>query len=259
MFQFTCPRCNTGLKTGNGSGKVARCPNCLELIEVPKPLGQSALSAATDSISPPARTSDILNGQRKRVQNKTNLLVLGLAISGLACGGFMIVDFVAKSDSATKAARGLKPAGRIAAPLVRPFQPSFPPRVMAQAPVGKHRLRLGTSHFCHGGRVAALAASSEKKLLASCGEDGQVRIWDTKTGEAVRRFSGGGEPLRCVALSQDGRWVAASPGAGVFCRRSHTRLRQRRHNRPGLGPGRIAGRKKAALMIGLRISASRER
>ncbi|HLJ93228.1 MAG TPA: WD40 repeat domain-containing protein [Gemmataceae bacterium] len=87
---------------------------------------------------------------------------------------------------------------------------------MAQAPELKPRLRLGTLRFRHGGIVKDLAGPSRNHLLASCGVDGKVRIWDTRTGEAVRCLSGASEPLYCVTLSPDGQWVAAGGQRGVY-------------------------------------------
>lgn len=113
--------------------------------------------------------------------------------------------------------RSMRPARPAARPLVRATiaQP-VRLRRLAQAPMGKPRLRLGTQRFRHGGAVTALAASPETNLLASCGMDGQVRIWNAETGEAIKRLPGNGEPLPCVALSRDGRWVAAGGQQGML-------------------------------------------
>jgi WD40 repeat protein len=86
----------------------------------------------------------------------------------------------------------------------------------ANAPLFGPRLRLGTLRFRHGGRVTSLATAADGSILASCGTDGQVRIWDTKTGEGVKRFSGAGEQLHCIALSRDGHWVAAGGQTGML-------------------------------------------
>src|SRR5438445_8467236 len=83
MIHLSCPHCQTELRTGNGRGKVARCPNCLTLIELPKPVGPSAplpdaqkpaarLSATTAFPSPPKRASDPLDLPRPQVQQKRN-------------------------------------------------------------------------------------------------------------------------------------------------------------------------------------------
>ena len=50
------------------------------------------------------------------------------------------------------------------------------------------------------------------KYIASCSDDGTVRVWDAATGEAV------GSPLRvigtvsCVNFSPDGEFIAAGYG-----------------------------------------------
>jgi WD40 repeat protein len=227
MIHFSCPHCKTGLKTGSGAGNAARCPNCLELIEIPKLTGQSAPLSYTEQPSaslsavplPPTRLRDTQGPAPQRRQRKTNVLLLGFAAACLACAGFMIVDFVGRSDTPNKPLRGNRAGlGRVGpptaagAPAHSPFvykSPNLPKVKMAEALAGKPRVRLGTLRFRHGGQVRALALSSGSNILASCGMDGEVRLWNADTGELLRRLSGSGEPLQCVALSPDGYSVAA--------------------------------------------------
>ncbi|MBM2614345.1 hypothetical protein JIG36_02085 [Actinoplanes sp. LDG1-06] len=62
----------------------------------------------------------------------------------------------------------------------------------------------------HGGEVTGLALAG--RLLASSGNDGTVRLWDLTTRKPVRTLQAGG-PLTAVAISPDGRTVAAGgPG-----------------------------------------------
>jgi WD40 repeat protein len=64
-----------------------------------------------------------------------------------------------------------------------------------------------------GSPVTSMAFSPADHLLASSGEDGSVRLWDTRTGDAVRTLVGSGDPANAVdavAFSADGRWLASS-------------------------------------------------
>jgi WD40 repeat protein len=73
----------------------------------------------------------------------------------------------------------------------------------------------------HTNRVAKVAFSADgKKALTVSGwkvtpgklergEDDSVRLWDIATGKELKAFKGSGGPLECVALSPDGKHVAA--------------------------------------------------
>jgi WD40 repeat protein/transcriptional regulator with XRE-family HTH domain len=71
---------------------------------------------------------------------------------------------------------------------------------------------------CHTGGVRGLALSATGDVLASSGADSTVRIWDTQTGACVKQFvklAGDASDARAVALSPDGRMVAAGDGGVV--------------------------------------------
>ncbi len=64
----------------------------------------------------------------------------------------------------------------------------------------------------HRGPVWAVAVSPDGRRLASASEDGQVRFWDSATGELLLAAVDHKGPVYCVAFSPDGkRW--ASGGA----------------------------------------------
>src|SRR5947209_3950444 len=71
--------------------------------------------------------------------------------------------------------------------------------------------RLGTERLRHGGQISAIAFSPDGKVLLSAG-GWLVRLWDPTSGKECRRFLGFRDPVRAMALSPDGVFVAATCG-----------------------------------------------
>jgi WD40 repeat protein len=62
----------------------------------------------------------------------------------------------------------------------------------------------------HKNAVNAVAFSPDEKTLASCGADGQVKLWQVETGrELLTLQDNPGENVQCVAFSDDGQVLAA--------------------------------------------------
>ena len=74
--------------------------------------------------------------------------------------------------------------------------------------------RLGTIRWVHGGDVRAVAYSPDGKLLASAGDNKQIRLWDAETGKEIKTLEGhtGATPAACAA------WRLCRPRRGILAR-----------------------------------------
>jgi WD40 repeat protein len=66
------------------------------------------------------------------------------------------------------------------------------------------------------GQVYGVAFGPDSRLLATTGEDGTVRLWNTKTAQEVHRWSFLRASMNSVAFSPDGELVANGGDGGVF-------------------------------------------
>jgi WD40 repeat protein len=70
--------------------------------------------------------------------------------------------------------------------------------------------RIGTLRLRHVGGVVNVAFAPDGKSLASCGNDGLVRLWDVTTGQEIRRFEGNKGTPEGLAFSPDGKTILSA-------------------------------------------------
>jgi WD40 repeat protein/serine/threonine protein kinase len=68
----------------------------------------------------------------------------------------------------------------------------------------------------HQGPIRGLAIDQEARRLASCGEDGSVRVWNVTDGRQVLEIGGGGKVVHSVSLSPDGQLLACEGKDGTI-------------------------------------------
>jgi WD40 repeat protein len=83
--------------------------------------------------------------------------------------------------------------------------------------------RVGTTRLQHQGQVQAVAASADRRFLASHGRDKVLRVWDAKDGRPIHKFELPFSGPWGIAFSRDGKQLAAvsksAPrGEGAFRR-----------------------------------------
>jgi RNA polymerase sigma factor (sigma-70 family) len=91
-----------------------------------------------------------------------------------------------------------QPTPKAAPPRLDLHGAALPPGALA---------RLGDARFRQGSGVASLAFSPDGETLASCGDDGTIRLWEAATGMEIRTWTGEGSPVWFLA---DGKTLASS-------------------------------------------------
>jgi WD40 repeat protein len=70
-------------------------------------------------------------------------------------------------------------------------------------------MTLTKTLFGHSGPIEGLAFHPSSLVLASCGRDGMIGLWNVVQGEGHGKIDACAQPLSCVAFSPDGKLLAA--------------------------------------------------
>ncbi len=60
------------------------------------------------------------------------------------------------------------------------------------------------------GQILSVTFSPDGKLLASCGADKTIKLWNLSTGQLQHTLTGHQQPVRQVVFSPDGKWLASA-------------------------------------------------
>jgi WD40 repeat protein len=80
----------------------------------------------------------------------------------------------------------------------------------------------------HDGWLRRIAVSGDGKMLATCGHDQVVRLWDAATGKKEHEFTGHGHDVFVVAFHPDNRQLVSGDHYGVI---KHWDIADRKHVR----------------------------
>ena len=75
---------------------------------------------------------------------------------------------------------------------------------------------LSGSTFAHADAVLRLVYSPDGATLASAGADRIIKVWDARTLRETHRFESQPDWIMGLALSADGKWLAAGRYDGTL-------------------------------------------
>src|SRR5262249_27205672 len=78
--------------------------------------------------------------------------------------------------------------------------------------------RLITEMKGHIDKVSALAVAPSGNIVASGSYDGEIRLWDHRTGRALRTLGNQWQArVGALSFSPDGQWLLSTCGGGYSC------------------------------------------
>ena len=118
---------------------------------------------------------------------------------------------------------------------------SAPREVLGVAAAAQERLILQLDTGGHMAVIRGLAFTPDGKFIVSAGDDKVIRVWDWRTGKTVRTIrgqSGRGQEgkIYAMALSPDGRWLAAGGYLARLTVQSRAKRRKRTKSASTISP-----------------------
>jgi WD40 repeat protein len=117
-------------------------------------------------------------------------------------------------EQAKRADEALKAGNTLAAARLLKEARWLVPYVPTDLPPHVDRV-LGISRMRHGAGVSSIAYSPDGSKLVSGSSDSFVKIWDLGNGREIRTYHGSKDPVRSVAWSRDGKWIASTAGTEI--------------------------------------------
>lgn len=77
------------------------------------------------------------------------------------------------------------------------------------------RKMVWESKIIYGGSVNSVAFSPNGTCIVSGSEDRTVRLWDSSSGNQLKKMGGHFGPVSCVAFSSNGQWIVSGGGITV--------------------------------------------
>jgi|GEM_PF-1024351 len=120
-------------------------------------------------------------------------------------------------NAATAAAKALVDAMKIAQEVLKENPDNAEAKALLRKAMGEEneweRFKKLTTLEGHTEVILSVAYSPDGKLLASCGMDKTVRLWDTQTGKEVKKVEGSQAEFYSVAFSPDSKLLATGSGS----------------------------------------------
>jgi RNA polymerase sigma factor (sigma-70 family) len=132
--------------------------------------------------------------------------ILVLAVAGAGAAGISSLAGVPERAIGEHAQTPTPKAGNQAVP--KKLTPIPVGANEAPLPVGA-LMRLGSTRLRHGQAVTGLAFASDGKVLVSSSWDRTVSLWEMPSGKEIRRFEGFDGFVLSVAITPDGKIIAA--------------------------------------------------